>query len=311
MATIEESLLQVSMYGERRPVQTGEHYPGCSCGRFPGGARREGEQVRHHTTPRMFLRGFADDNRVNRRGEDGSTQRRLSIDNVFVRRRFYALPADDLPSDLLVENMLGAIEDFVTPPLARLRRGDVICDTDKQWLASFFGLLRSRTVSMRGVILRTLTERLREAGHSIAPLDDDLAAVIELEDGSIEDVRRGVLLAMVEWGVGGYGRRLHEFEWALQRVPPHRIVLSREPVTHLNEDGAEFLLVPLDHQTVLYMYPRGRPPRFALTSGAINWIATRFADEFVWHPETSEPQIRPPWWWSLVRLEPGRLPDAA
>jgi hypothetical protein len=259
----------------------------------------------------MFLRGFSLDGRVNRRGEDGCTQLNLRIENVFTRRHFYSMPAGDLPVDLLVENGLALVEDFVNPLLARLRHGQPICDTDKQWMASFFGLLRTRSVSMRRVILETLAGRLRSAGHSVAQLDDRLGAQVGLADGSTESVRQGALLTMLDWGFREYGREFYESEWALQRVPAHRIVLSREPVTHLIQGGAEFLLIPLDHQTVLYIYPPNKPPGVTLTSGVINWLTTRFTDEMVWHPAYPTPRIRRPWWAELVQLERGRLPDAA
>ncbi len=162
---------------------------------------------------------------------------------------------------------------------------------------------------MRKTILGSLSIELRDAGFSMGALTDDLDAYISTPGGN-EHVRTGALGRMFEWGIR-YGREFWESEWHIQRVPAHRLVISREPVTHLNQPGRECFLIPLDHQTALYIHRPGMAPTNSLLSAGINWATTRFSDEMFWHPANLEPRVRAPWEPGAVRLESNRTPIAA
>src|SRR6185437_11255176 len=115
--------------------------------------------------------------------------------------------------------------------------------------------------------------------------------------GGEDSLRVGVLSLMLTWGVADLAKPVEESDWRIQRVPAHRLVISREPVTHaIHADGIDCFIVPLDHQTVLFTHQVGRELGYPLTSSTINRLTTRFADEVFWHPAMPEPRIHRPAW---------------
>ena len=104
---------------------------------------------RHHTTPRVYLRGFAEDGWLTIRTRSG-VERTVHLTDVTVRKNFYNVRSSDGVETSAVETWLARnVESPIAPVLNRLRVGDTVRENDRPALAKFVvsQLLRTPTTA--------------------------------------------------------------------------------------------------------------------------------------------------------------------
>lgn len=117
---------------------------------------------RHHTVPKVYLRGFAEDGRVDVRRRSGET-RCLALDSVAVRTDFYNFRTSTGVKVGSVEQWFANhIEGPVGTVLGRLRRGENPAPGDVATLAAFVSAQLLRTV--------TTASRMEQIDDHLRPL---------------------------------------------------------------------------------------------------------------------------------------------
>lgn len=104
---------------------------------------------RHHTTPRVCLRGFAEDDWLTIRTRSG-VERTVHLTDTTVRKNFYNVLTSEGVETSAVETWLArSVESPIGPVFERLRAGETVRQTDCPALAKFVvsQLLRTPTTS--------------------------------------------------------------------------------------------------------------------------------------------------------------------
>ncbi len=226
---------------------------------------------RHHTTPRVYLRGFAERDRVSIRTRSG-VEREVHIADATVRKNFYNFRTSKGVESSAVEKWLDrSVENPAGPVFERLRRGLPVTERDRPVLAKFAvsQLLRTPTTAamldhIDGHIGPMLVVQAVLPRHDIDPTtmpQRELEAITEIalrawEEQTGRDQRRSQLRTIMR-KVDELTDQLAAWTWVVLEAADHVLITSDAPVaTFHNPDGSWAGIIPPGSPVYLPLSPR-------------------------------------------------------
>lgn len=202
---------------------------------------------RSHLVPRMYLRNFSTEGRIEMHLTSGGEPRVVGLRDAAVEKAFYRRTRPDGSKIDDVEWSLSTLEDRVAPLLREVEKRWPLPFDDKACLAEFIALQYARGRAWRSAYQALLEQRLRDwrsddHGLSRAPTEDEVTMVTENLSSDSETLVR--MLSQLPNPSSIFG----SMRWFLVRFAGPVLALSDEPIICWPMSGESLIETPARHK---------------------------------------------------------------